>query len=136
MPIEYRIDSEKKLVLVKGYGKFSFDDLQEFRANLVKDPLFHEGMKELADYRNVEEHYFTREGFQQFLDQEKQFIDLLRDYMIAIVTDSDLHYGFARMYIAKMSDLIPNVKVFRDFEQAEVWLLGEGEQSTASTDSA
>ncbi len=136
MPIEYRIDSEKELVLVKGYGDFGFEDLREFRANLVKDPLFHEGMKELADYRAVEEHHFTREGFQQFLDQEKQFINLLRDYQIAIVTNSDLHFGFARMYMAKMSDLIPNVKVFRDFEKAKAWLLDEGDQSTASTDSA
>ncbi len=136
MPIDYRIDPENKLVLVKGYGDFGFNDLQKFRAKLVKDPLFHEGMKELADYRAVEEHHFTREGFQQFIEQEKQFINLLRDYQIAIVTNSDLHYGFARMYMAKMSDLIPKVRVFRDIEEAETWLLDEGEQSTASTNSA
>lgn len=136
MPIEYRIDPERDLVLVEGHGLLAFDDHREFRARLVDDPLFHKGMKELADFRAVEEHNFTREGFQQFLEQEKHFIELLRDYQIAIVTNDDLHYGFARMYMAKMSDLIPKVKVFRDIEEAEAWLLGEDEPPKAGEDSA
>jgi hypothetical protein len=123
MPIDYCIDPERNLVLVEGHGTLSFDDLQEFRAVLVNDPLFPSVMKELADFRSVEEHDFTIEGFQQFLKQEKHYIDLLRDYQIAIVTDNNLHYGFARMYMARMNDLIPNVQVFRNIDEAKAWLL-------------
>lgn len=126
MPIIYQIDPERNLVLAEGYGNLSFDDLREFRAELVKDPLFHAGMKELADFRSVEQHDFTREGFMQFLDQEKHYIDMLRDYQIAIVTVSDLHYGFARMYIAQMGDQVLRVQVFRDIDEAKDWLLDGG----------
>lgn len=127
MPINYQIDPERNLVLAEGYGNLSFDDLRELRAELVNDPLFHTGMKELADFRRVENHDLTLEGFKQFLDQEKHYIDLLRDNQIAIVTDSDLHFGFARMYMAEMNTQIPNVQVFRDVDAAKDWLLDGGE---------
>ncbi len=127
MPIDYCIDPERNLVLVEGHGTLSFDDLREFRAILVDDPLFHSGMKELADFRPVEEHNLTLEGFLRFLEQEKQYIDLLRGYQIVIVTDNNLHYGFARMYMARMNDLIPNVQVFRHVDEAKAWLLDGGE---------
>ena len=135
MPVAYYIDPERKLVLVKGHGTLCFDDLLDFRAKLVNDPLFHSGMKELADFRPVDDYDFTNEGFLRFLDQEKKYIDLLRDYLIAIVTDNNLHYGFARMYMAKMNELTPNVQVFRNVEVAKAWLMEGGKQTPTSTNS-
>ena len=132
MPITYRIDPERDMVLVEGHGTLAFDDHRSFRAELLKDPQFHAGMKELADFRAVERHDFSMDGFEKFLEEEKQHIDLLQDYQIAIVTNDDLHYGFARMYMAKMSDLMPKVEVFRDIEAAKAWLLDQGEPASAS----
>jgi hypothetical protein len=131
MPITYQIDSERDLVLVEGHGTLAFDDHLKFRAELINDPHFTTGMKELADYRSVEKLDFSMEGLDKFIEQEKQYIDLLRDYQIAIVTTDDLHFGFARIYMAKMSDLISNVKVFRDIEVAKAWLLGKVEPSAS-----
>ena len=127
MAISYRIDVERDLVLVEGSGVLNDVDLLSFRKSLVDDPLFHPDMMELADFRSVERHEHTTEGFNQFLELEKSIIKQLGNYRIAIVTRSDLHYGFSRMYKAQVADVLPQVNVFRDMDEAQAWLFGESE---------
>lgn len=131
MPISYRIDTERNLVLAKGDGIINDADLLEFRRQLVSDPAFHPNMRELTDFRDVEKHEHNLEGLNKFLEQEKKYADRLgRDYRIAIVTSSDLHFGFSRMYIAGVSDMLPEVQVFRDIDEAETWLFETPKNST------
>jgi hypothetical protein len=122
MPITYQIDPERNLVLVEGHGVLTDKDFPKFRAKLFSDPLFQPGMKELADYRSVERHELTTDGFIKFLEQEKDDSASLIDYRIAVVTTSDLHYGFSRMYMSMMEEYLGEMRVFRDMEEAKAWL--------------
>ena len=122
VPISYRIDVERNLVLAVGSGILTDDDLLDFRKRLVNDPAFRPDMRELSDFRSVEKHVHTTEGLNRFLEQENMYADRLGEYRIAIVTGSDLHFGFSRMYIAGVADTLPEVQVFRDIDEAEAWL--------------
>ncbi len=131
MPISYRIDAKKNLVLALGSGVLTDDDLLDFRKQLVNDPAFHPDMRELSDFRSVEKHVHTTEGLNRFLEQEKEYADRLgSEYRIAIVTNSDLHYGFSRMYIVGVADTLPEVQVFREIDIAEAWLFSPSEETT------
>jgi hypothetical protein len=123
MPISYWIDTNRNLVLAEGYGVLTDDDILNFRKEMLEDPTFRPGMRELSDYRRVERHEHTTEGLHRFIEHEKTVRHQLgSDYRIAIVTRSDLHFGFSRMYIAGVSDTLPEVQVFRDLDEAEAWL--------------
>ena len=125
MPITYRIDPERNLVLTKASGVLKDCDFPEFHANLFRDPQFEPGMMELADYRDVERHELTTDGLMEFLEQENEHTASLEGFRIAIVTHSDLHFGLARMYSSIMHELLGEAQVFRDMEEAEAWLFGE-----------
>lgn len=127
MPISYRIDPERNLVLVEGSGVITDDDLIEFLSKRMNDPLFRPDMKELADLRDVQRDELTTDSFQQFFDRQKKYTAELTDHRVAIVTTSDLHFGFTRIFISMMGEYSGNMQVFRDMEKAEAWLFGESE---------
>ena len=131
MPISYRIDPKRNLVLVEGSGVVTDKDLLEFRSSMVNDPLFQSDMKELSDFRSVERHEHNREGYRKFIEQEISLAGLLGDYYIAIVTGSDLHFGFSRIYKAQVLEVLPHVNVFRDMDEAKAWLFEESEEIDA-----
>ncbi len=127
MPISYRIDSEHNIILVEADGVLTTEDHLAFRAQLVADPQFGPNMKELADFRSVEHQELSIEGYQRFIDQEIQLRPLFKNYRRAIVTHSDLHFGFTRKFMSEMGDADSNTRVFRDLQEAEAWLFGEEE---------
>jgi hypothetical protein len=123
VPIFYHIDAKENLVMALGSGVLTDDELLDFRKRLVNDPAFQPNMRELSDFRSVEKHVHSTEGLHRFLEQEIKYADRLgREYRIAIVTGSDLHFGFSRMYIVGVADTLPEVQVFRDIDEAEAWL--------------
>jgi hypothetical protein len=127
MPISYRIDSGRNLILVEADGVLTTEDHLAFRAELVADPQFGPNMKELADFRSVEHQELTIEGYQRFINQEIQLRPLFKNYRRAIVTHSDLHFGFTRKFMAEMGGTDSDTRVFRDLQEAEAWLFEEEE---------
>ncbi|HET6845092.1 MAG TPA: hypothetical protein VFK06_25915 [Candidatus Angelobacter sp.] len=53
MPIFYRIDKQRKLVITTACGPFSASDIQQVRAHLLRDPEFDISFSELADLTQV-----------------------------------------------------------------------------------
>ncbi len=128
MPISYRIDPERNLVLVEGSGVITDDDLFKFLSKRMNDPLFRPNMKELTDLRDVERDELTMDSFQRFFEQQKKYTADLKDHRVAIVTDSDLHFGFTRIFMSMMGEYSVNMQVFRDMDAAEAWLFGESDE--------
>jgi hypothetical protein len=46
---------------------------------------------------------------------------------LALVVDSDVGYGMARMYMALTEAKHPNTQVFRDYDEAVLWLTSQSE---------
>jgi hypothetical protein len=129
MSIVYRIVPDRNLLLVEGHGVLSYTDLIEFRTNLAHDPQLQEGLRELADFRSVKKFELDVEGFHEFLNVERSYAKLFQNFRIAIVTNSDLHFGFAQMYKGEIGDKLTNVQVFRDMEKAKDWLFDDVEEA-------
>jgi hypothetical protein len=125
MPIVYRLDPERNLVLVEGSGVITDNDLFEFLSNRINDPLSSPNMNVLADLRDVERDELTMDNFLRFFDQQIKYTARLNDYLVAIVTNSDLYFGFTRIFMSMMGDHYGNMQVFRDMEEAKTWLFDQ-----------
>ncbi len=127
MPITCLIDSELNLVTTSAYGILKEPEYREIRARIASDPQFRPGMKQLEDFRLVEKHGFTTEGYDHFLDQEISLRPIFGKARHAIATKSDLQFGLTRKMMAEIEDIHQDVQVFRCMEDAEVWLFSEVE---------
>jgi hypothetical protein len=122
MPISYRIDVERNLVLTTASGRLTDDDILQLKARLVRDPAFTPGMKELADIRNIDGLDVTPAGIQAMVQQDRNDSAHLASHKLAIVLSDDVAFGMARMYQTRTESSMGNVGVFRDIEEARTWL--------------
>jgi hypothetical protein len=123
MPISYRIDEARGLVLTTATGTLTDDDILGLKARLLADPRWAPGMGELADVRAIDRLEVTTAGVQHMARQDAAG-PALGSYRLAIVAPQDEVYGMARMYQMLTERAVPNVRVFRDLEAAEGWLRG------------
>lgn len=122
MPINYRIDSEQKIVWTKASGVLTDQELLEHKRRLAQDPNFKSGMRELSDVSEIEKLEVTPEGITRFVMQDKADVMSLGDFKLAIVASADEVFGMARMYQIFTEKNIPRIGVFRDLEEARAWL--------------
>ena len=111
MPISFRYDDRQNLLLTKAEGNVSFDDIQRHLEAEYKTR--HLGPPELVDATGANTTVTS--------DQVKQLVEELKALALkcalgptAIVTDSDVVFGMARM-LAIISELQhgPVIEVFR-----------------------
>lgn len=122
MPITYRIDTARGLVLTTATGVLTDDELLEHKRALAADPAFAPGMRQLSDVRAVEQLAVTSEGVRLMVALDRDQADQLGDYRLAIVTGADVVFGTARMYQTMTDDQLNHVQIFRDMDDARAWL--------------
>lgn len=122
MPISYRIDEARRLVLTTATGVLMDADILRLKAWLLADPRWSPDMRELADIRNIDRLEVTTAGVQQMAGRDEAVGGGLKSYRLAIVAPRDEVYGMARMYQMLTEHTVPNVAVFRDLEAATAWL--------------
>lgn len=122
MPISYSIDASRGVVLTTASGALTDPELLEHKRTLTRDQQFRPGMVELSDVRGVERLDVTAEGVRQFVAQDAQDSDRLSGYRLAIVASQDLVFGMARMYEILTEKNALRVRIFRDMDEARVWL--------------
>jgi hypothetical protein len=125
MPISYRIDEAKKLVLTTASGVLTDSDILQLKSSLVSDPRWTPGMRELSDVRSIDRLDVTTAGVQMMMQSDELHARALDSYRLAIVVAHQLVYGMARMYQMLTEHSVPNVRVFRDMEEAKRWLAAE-----------
>ncbi len=125
MPISYQIDEARGLVLTTASGVLTDGDILQLKSNLVTDPRWRPGLRELSDVRAIDRLEVTTAGVRQMMMADERDAAALASYRLAIVVAHQLAYGLARMYQMLTEHTIPNVRVFRDMEEAKSWLAGE-----------
>lgn len=80
---------------------------------------------EIVDARDVTELLVTVEGQQQLAQKAAMRMDRLRGGRVAMVASSDLAYGMFRMWEMRREELDYEVRVFRSFEEALLWIAPE-----------
>lgn len=70
----------------------------------------------------VDDFQVTSVGIARFVGFDETSRDVIGDHKLAIVAAKDVIFGMARMYQFQTQRFKPNVKIFRDLEQARKWL--------------
>jgi hypothetical protein len=119
MPATYEIDKERRLVVSTATGPFAMADGLAHQERLRKDPDFDPGFSQLMDLTAVTE-YEIGVAEIQVLAQRGLFSSVSRR---AIVVQSDLGYGLARMFeMFRENAGELGIRVFRDREEALDWV--------------
>ena len=124
MPLEYKINEEKKLVHVTGWDIITFSELLSHINELSKDPRYKKPMKKLIDYRQVNNVDLSLSLSESFAQVKAELSDSFSGEKCAIVAPKDVTFGTARIHDSLIEMKEPNIEteVFREFDQALDWL--------------
>lgn len=121
MPIAYRIDESRGLVITTATGSLTDQDILGLKSRLAADPQWSPSMRELSDVRAIDRLDVTFSGVQKMVWRDEN-IPSIRKYRLAIIAPQDHVFGMARMYEMLTKRSVPNVMVFREPEEALAWL--------------
>jgi hypothetical protein len=121
MPIAYRIDHERRLVIARGYGIFSGDDIFAYQADVWSIPKV-QSYDELVDMSLVTDiSTSSAEQMRRLAVISTKADDPVRKSKFAIAAPSDLAFGLGRMYATfrhTQGDSTKHVGVFRTLAEA------------------
>ena len=123
MPIDYDIIEDKKLVLAKGIGTISGNDVIRHLEELSKDDRYIAPMKKLIDYRLVENINILSGEAWSIAQLKRKLSSVFKGEKCAFISPGDLTFGKSRVHqslIDSCSDL--STDVFRTVEEAVGWL--------------
>jgi len=119
MPVTYRIEKKRKLVVSTALGLLTFHDASEYLSQLESDAHFSLEYGHLWDFAGVTEVAFKDDDIAGFAGRPA-FSASSRH---AFVAPSDLAYGLARRFESYLELAgVTRVETFRDKEEALRWL--------------
>jgi hypothetical protein len=125
MPIEYCIDSERRIVIAKGYGTFTHEDVLRYQLDVWSRPDL-AGYDELVDMSHVELiDLSSTERLREMARLSAGMDDQSLLSRFAIVAPTDLAFGLGRMYETYRSlddRSTKQVSVFRSLDGALAFL--------------
>jgi hypothetical protein len=139
MPLEYRIDHERRTVFATATKRLSDDDIFAYQRKVWAGGEFM-GYDEVVDLSPAEDLVLSSE------DRIRELAELATSMeahgapsKVAIVAPRDLAYGFARMfetYRTMGPGVQKRVSVFRSLPEAMEWLTDGGPVRAAAGDAA
>src|SRR6266853_4481116 len=125
MPIEYRIDHERRLVIARGYGTFTSEDVFGYQRDVWSRPDV-AGYDELVDMTQVEHIALPSAERVRELAKLSAAMDPRSSHSrFAIVAPTEFAFGLGRMYEAyrNLDDRsTKTVSVFRTLDEALTFL--------------
>ena len=122
MPIEYDIIGDKQLVLAKGSGVVTGNDVIRHLDRLAADNRYKVPMKKLVDYRSIDSINISPEEAEEIAQKKQTLSSTFRGERCAFVSPGDLTYGISRVHQALVDSTEVDTKVFRRIEDAIDWL--------------
>jgi hypothetical protein len=122
MPTFYKIDKERKLVMTTYSGVLTIAEALGHQEKLPKDPDFDPSFSQLFDVTHVTDVQLTAEDV-RLLARATVFSP---DSRRAILVDSDLKFGLARMF-EELRDTMgeKGIRVFRNLDEALDWIFAK-----------
>jgi len=123
LPIDYEIIENKKLVLAKGIGTISGNDVIRRLEELSKDDKYIAPMKKLIDYRLVDKLSILYGQAMTIARLKRKLSSVFKGEKCAFISPGDLTYRTSRVH-QSLIDSCPDLstEVFRSVEEAVGWL--------------
>lgn len=116
-PTQFEVDTEKRLIAVRFFGKVTIRKIAEYAANLRAHPNFRPVFGELVDLREVREMDLQVYDFLGLADNIDPFSP---DAKRAFVVRNTVQSHAARMH--KVLRPKRNIEIFESLERAERWV--------------
>jgi len=128
MPIEHRIDEKTGILHIRRWGAVKTHDEELAMQKRKEDLLAVPNIPVLVDCREVDPPDST-EVVQYLANKVMSLAAELGCGPVAILVNSDVEYGMARMYMALTELKHPNTMVFRGYDNALKWLREESKKT-------
>lgn len=123
MALQYTYDAENKFLLIKISGALIWDELKQLAFEIASSSEFPSTVNTLYDMREMDFSNVTAEFEEKVIAFRKQ---LKRgDAKIACLVSSDVGFGMGRMYEVLSEGLPQQVRVFKNHEEAQSWLISD-----------
>ena len=122
MPISYVIDPQSKIVRTESKGAIKVSEIVNHLASLKRDQLVQH--RELIDVSGVTPPYLTSSEIWQAAQAVMAIVLESKPSPRALFVTHEVVYGMCRMFATLVEDTFP-IRVFRNLEAAEHWLLEE-----------
>jgi hypothetical protein len=125
MPTTHRIDATSGIVYLVAIGTTTQEDWIETRSQIVADPQYCPGMSALIDGRRHES-LLSIEFITNIAHGPRVRAGPADTPRWAIVVSREVAYGLGRMFSTLAESTNTEVRVFREFDEAERWLKDVG----------
>jgi hypothetical protein len=122
MPVFYKIDKERRLVLTSGSGTLTLADANAHQQKLSKDPDFDCSFSQIADFTQFTKFDLSSDDIRQMAEMSLFSPQSRR----AFIVPNDFAYGLGRMFQI-LRDLAgeKGIHVCRSLEEALDWVLSK-----------
>lgn len=122
MAIEYEIIHDKRLVIAKGTGVVTANDVIGHLDALAADERYVAPMKKLVDYSSIESIMQSHEEVTAIAQKKEALSKKFAGEQCAFVSPADLTFGITRVHQALVNNTDFRTGVFRSIEEALKWL--------------
>ncbi len=122
MAIEYEIIEDRRLVLAKGSGVVTGNDVIRHLDTLATDERYVTPMKKLVDYSSIEGITISQEEAYRIAQMKETLSKKFAGERCAFVSPADVTFGISRVHQALIDNTDINTEVFRRIEDALEWL--------------
>ena len=129
MPICYKIDKDRKLVLSTGSGFVTKMEALAHQDQVLNDPDFDPSFSQLADFAQLTNTDIGMSDLGTFAQRDAFSISSRR----AIIVSGDIAYGFAKIFeLYRQLAGAHGIRVFRTSDEAWNWLFAPDQGSVCS----
>lgn len=127
MSVEFRIEKDEGIIYGTLKGEVNYTEVLSALTGLVEGEDYDSDLNGITDLREMkwESDQSDLRKLVQFLIRHRKQIGRSRS---AVVVSSDRTYGMARMFEVFSSESSIKVRVFRDYDEAKRWVIGEREE--------
>ncbi len=122
MPVCYKIDKDRRLVVTTGYGVVTRQDIEEHQRNLWMDPDFSCTFSQMADFSRMARAEVNAADMYSFAKRSVFAPNARR----AVIVPNDMAFALARLFeILRGSKGENGIRVFRTIEEGFVWIFSD-----------
>ena len=122
MPIDFDILEDKKIVVAKGSGEVTGEDVLNHLDMLASDARYSAPMKKIIDYRDIVSLDISPEDAVTIALKKDTFRKEFRGEKCAFVSPGNATYNTSRIHQSLVNSSDINTAVFKKAEEALAWL--------------
>jgi len=120
MPVDYKIEADKRLVIVRYYGHLKLEEVIAIRQKGASDPDFDPAYNIIDDISAVESSDINYEMIQRVAAQSVAKKGVRR----ALIVQTDLQRGMAKIYKVLSESVGHHFEIFEDYKAGMDWVMG------------